>query len=158
AFMGGALAPVLLHQEYRLFFSVVPGLSRRRYLGGPLLALGMTIASILWFIFTEGATGFALRRVEHHHEPLLAATFSPGGRFAVLRGHKEIPVWNVEAGKVERYLEEPGEEICFSFSADGSKVLAGSTDAIVRLWDVMTGRELRRFNGDRAFQVAFSPD
>src|SRR5262249_20959764 len=39
---------------------------------------------------------------------------------------------------------------CFAFCPDGKTVLAGSHDCTVRLWDVATGKELRRFLGHRA--------
>ena len=46
------------------------------------------------------------------------------------------------------------------FSPDGQNVLIGSEDGIARLWDVQTGRQIRRFDGHTwpVLSVAFSPD
>jgi WD40 repeat protein len=159
AFLGGALGAVILRRDRLIPFSVSPAFVQRRYWSGPWLALGMTILSILWLMFAEGPTGFVLRHVEHSTRNT-PATFSRDGRFAVSCGPDgAIRLWNVEAGKVERYLEGHSEKIPgFAFSTDGSKVLAGITDGIVRLWNVDTGQELRRFTRECARQFAVSPD
>ncbi|OAI51804.1 hypothetical protein AYO44_04870 [Planctomycetaceae bacterium SCGC AG-212-F19] len=50
--------------------------------------------------------------------------------------------------------------LAIAFSSDGKLVLSGSDDRTVRLWDLATGRELRRFEAHRGgvATVAFSPD
>jgi hypothetical protein len=51
-----------------------------------------------------------------------------------------------------------------AFSADGRRLITGSRDQMVKMWDVATGRELRTFQENKggtqcmAFSMAFSPD
>jgi hypothetical protein len=164
-FLGGALGGVMVLGWFPLW----------KYWSGPLLLLGMTNVSLLWFIFADGLTGIEPLRVDRplgyrtvtissEYHPvtfspvaLPPVTFSPDGRFAVFSGRDGvIPLWNVEKGKVERYLKgRPAQFSVFAFSPDGSKVLAGGS-----LWNVETGRELSHFlrGGGGEWQSAVSPD
>jgi WD40 repeat protein len=49
---------------------------------------------------------------------------------------------------------------CLAFSPDGKVLASGSEDCTVRLWDVQTGKEIRRitWHTGRVESVAFSPD
>jgi hypothetical protein len=138
----------------------VVGFGRLRLRNGRLLLLGMTNVSILWFILADPLKGSPPSRVEHLSTLNLPITWSPDGRLALLHDRDgAIPLWDVRAGKVERYMEGRTQEISsFAIWSDGSKVLAGSKDGIVRLWNVATGRELRRFTSDDVRQLAVSPD
>jgi WD40 repeat protein len=88
------------------------------------------------------------------------------------------------AGKKSRHKEKPGRHdrygdplppgaiarmgtvrfrnwaICLALSPNGKKLVTGSEDGLVRLWDVKTGRNLRSFPDHARIlrTVAFSPD
>jgi WD40 repeat protein len=49
---------------------------------------------------------------------------------------------------------------CVTFAPDGQRALSGGDDMTLRLWDVATGKELRRLEGhrDAVIAVAFSTD
>jgi WD40 repeat protein len=57
-------------------------------------------------------------------------------------------------------LGHKGYVNCVAFSADGKLLASGSEDTELRLWEVATGKALRRFRGhtERIDQMALSPD
>lgn len=101
---------------------------------------------------------------------------SRDGRLALVgRGDlaASLQVWNVETDeRVHTFAGLPGGVRCAAFSPDGRFALSGSTglfepngwrpaaDYSLRLWDVETGKEVRRFEGHTRIVlcVAFSPD
>jgi WD40 repeat protein len=71
-------------------------------------------------------------------------------------------LWDVATGILIRTVRLPEEVAKVALSPDG-KALASTMaadEAPIRLWDLVTGKEIRRFAGDegRAVRVAFSPD
>src|SRR5207244_2522423 len=65
-----------------------------------------------------------------------------------------IKIWNVANRQLQHVL--PGQ-ISVAFSPDGQR-LAGAHDCCVKLWDVVTGKELRTFSGltEPALKVQFA--
>jgi WD40 repeat protein len=54
-----------------------------------------------------------------------------------------LAVWDVATGKQLRHFNAPfGTQPVETLSADGHRVLIGSSDGVTKLWDVETGREL----------------
>jgi RNA polymerase sigma factor (sigma-70 family) len=111
--------------------------------------------------------------------------FSPDGRFAVSlhenKGHLEILVWDVAARRRLHTLRPPDSampvttavqnvtrvyqapNVLCAFAPDSSLLATwhSGKGAIVRLWDVRTGKELRSFKGPAvgwAMQLCFTGD
>jgi RNA polymerase sigma factor (sigma-70 family) len=74
--------------------------------------------------------------------------------------HVPTPVnFRKEVGDVRSFHGHTAPVLCVAFSSDGRRILSSSMDATVRLWDVETGKELRRLQGhtDRVDCVTFVP-
>jgi WD40 repeat protein len=93
--------------------------------------------------------------------------YSPNGKFLVslvYNGFYAVQVWDATTGKKLRELHRTeGDQdrvIALAVSPDGKTLATGGDDKIVRLWEVASGQERRRFVGHRNFvsTLAFSAD
>ena len=133
--------------------------------GRTLLTVEDTAMVRLWSV----GSGAELRVVSEPYAGVLAIAFSPDGKLiAYAHTDKSIRLCAVESGKeVIRCAGHPDFARVLRFNPDG-KIIASALfeythskekDNSVRLWDVVTGKELQRLHGnDRGTPLAFSPD
>jgi RNA polymerase sigma factor (sigma-70 family) len=120
----------------------------------------------------DAAGGKELRRIELQranpwsNNELLA--FTPDGKAIVVTSEgRVIHLIEFESGKTIRDFPHNNTVLSIAFSHDGKLMAGGGYDSekgdyFARLWEVETGKELRRFrtgnNGYGIRQMAFSPD
>jgi WD40 repeat protein len=121
-----------------------------------------------------------------HGDEVTSVVFTPDGKQALSGSFdRTVRLWNVETKQeVRSFIGHTGEVFGVAISADGKYALScsgtlnpipngpnqppnpmnqplpGAGDNSVRLWDVATGQELRRFNGhtNAVLSVAFAPN
>jgi WD40 repeat protein len=95
-----------------------------------------------------------------HRGPVRCVALSPDGQLAVTGGPDGFRVWDPASGQEYRAAaESQGSIRSLALPADGRRLLTGGEDGTVRLWDIGTGRELRRFRGHAGpVAVALSAD
>jgi WD40 repeat protein/serine/threonine protein kinase len=117
----------------------------------------------------EVATGKELRQLNGGFA-LNCVTFSPDAKQA-FSGGEHAKLWNLETGKEIIRFEGQQQGTVYGkrangwvsgavFFRDGKKLLTSGYDKTLRLWDTVSGKELRCFNGhtEGVRAVALSPD
>jgi len=100
--------------------------------------------------------------------------FSADGRYFLATDWTSIYVFNTSTWNLVKTLTPEGynprsiipyKSFVANFSPDGKYILSGDPDAVLRLWDIETGRELKQLCGHKAgmlhggiCSIEFSPD
>jgi WD40 repeat protein len=132
--------------------------------------------------FWDVATGKQLRQINHSNGigtialspdgKLLASLdvtkTSSGGGSTSWEPDNRIRLWDVDMAKELRQLKIPVKEIepgirggfVMAFAPDGKAIVTGEMGGVVRIWDLATGRERRRFTEfvGTVSAFAFAPD
>jgi RNA polymerase sigma factor (sigma-70 family) len=120
----------------------------------------------------DRATGKCLRLIDIGNKSPFTLAFTPDGKILAAQDHQgEIHLWEVESGKeLRRFKGHVGFlgswmgrivlSVGFIFTPDGKALVARGPDKAIHLWELATGKELRKFQADPEdlSPLAFSRD
>jgi WD40 repeat protein len=118
-----------------------------------------------------------VRMLRGHNRPVVSLVISADGRRLLSgsgwpQGDKTARLWDLKVGKELRVFraetppvdmgprEQPNEIQAVALSPDGKQVVSAGVGGVVFLWDVESGKELRRFRGHvgAIYALDFAPD
>ncbi len=116
--------------------------------------------------FWKPTDGRLTRRVSQLPQQIQAIAFSPISNVVAVCGGTpgvsgEVTLVDRRDPKRHHVLATGGDFfLCLAFSPDGRHLLAGGADNVIRVFDVATGRELKRLeiHADWVLGLAFAPD
>jgi len=140
---------------------------------------GKLIASVdqdyslkLW----ETETSRLIRTIVLPDDDIFCAAFTPGANLITGTERNHAILWDLSTGKeIRRFIPVPQDitmQKNFTYpsagsieiSRDGTRLLVGSNDRTVILFDLQSGKEIKKFKGDRSsctsciISASFSPD
>ncbi|HLZ18560.1 MAG TPA: caspase family protein [Smithellaceae bacterium] len=123
--------------------------------------------------FWDLKTGKEKFSVPGHAGGVLSVAYSADGRYVVSAGNDAlVKLWNGSSGALLKtltgHISGKGSDVhgAFTgvydarFSPDGNTIASAGTDGTARLWNVVTGKEIKSLRGHdgNVTSVAFSPD
>lgn len=97
-----------------------------------------------------------LGTVRFRHEGWVGPiAFAPDGRAVAGVAGNSLVVWNAAIGQVVRRVTLGTQLHCLAFAPDGKSVVVGGEDCVLRLLDLDSGKEVRRFVGHKAGERHF---
>jgi WD40 repeat protein len=95
--------------------------------------------------------------------PVRCVAYSPDGRHISVSVKETVRVMDAARGMERNWACLRGHESsvnCVAYSPDGHRIVSGSDDQTVRVWDAARGAELACLRGHESFvnSVAYSPD
>jgi WD40 repeat protein len=126
---------------------------------GRLLAFGSDTTLRLW----ETATGVELHPSAAHRGGVVALAFLRDGRRLLSAGMRGTAIrWDAGTGRQRGTPRGPQREgdLAAAFSPDGRMMASGTATGIIRVSDLASGQELRRWPGHKGliYSLAFAPD
>ena len=119
----------------------------------------------------DAKTGRTLGVLTGHTAPIEYITYSNTGKYLLTSTERRWPphpkqdgisvrLWNAENGKLIHEWEAHFDNLAVArFSRDDTLLLTASKDHSVRIWDIASGKEVRKFDlGLRVKTMAYSPD
>jgi serine/threonine protein kinase len=113
---------------------------------------------VLWDV-TKGQAVKALK--DAHQGAVRAVAFLPAEKFVSAGDDGIIKIWNAGSFEARSLRVENHKVLCVAVSADGSRLLSGSEDGSLRLWDIAGGTRTVILNEDgnaAVNAVALFPD
>jgi RNA polymerase sigma factor (sigma-70 family) len=112
------------------------------------------------------ANGECIRRLTHKDDHISSMVASADGRFLASipyndgKNPDEMSIWDLHTGEERHRLKAPENHVLSAaFSPDGKYVAVGCQHPHLLLFDLTTGKEVRRFPTDAYFgNIAFSAD
>lgn len=80
--------------------------------------------------------------------------------YVALGSADRVHLWNINTGKLHKDLQGHHSRVSsVSFSPDGTKLVAGAEDGIIKVWEIKSGALLQTINGGsgEVSAVAFNP-
>jgi WD40 repeat protein len=91
---------------------------------------------------------------------IFSVAFSPDGMMlaSACLQDKEILIWDVRTGTLQRSFDTAVLTFAVAFSPDGKTLASGGADKLIHRWDLSTGAQLASFKGDlEIYCLAYSP-
>jgi eukaryotic-like serine/threonine-protein kinase len=126
---------------------------------GRRVLTGSEDGGVRWWDPTSGQPGLQPKAVDLGR--VRAVACSPDGQQVAAAGDGGIRVFQAQTGQLALALPGHGGRVtCAAFTPDGRDLASGGDDALVRLWRVAGGRELRTLRGHvrGVTGLAFRPD
>jgi WD40 repeat protein len=116
------------------------------------------------------ATGQPLRQFPRLHSSMVeCVAFSPDGEMGLSGSDdRDVIEWDLQRGTEQATMKSNSDVYAAGFSADQSMVVSAHRDGSLKIWDALTGKQIRSFDGmagtalwnavvsDKEFQVLTS--